>query len=440
MRYVCLFTVAMSYLSFSLHGESYPHKFEGQFSGWNEKRLSLISLFLPEEPVILHAGGHYGGETLMLSRQWPYGQVIAFEPNPHAFQILSTNAKYSYNISTYPLALSDRSGNAPFYICHGSSGENAAFEHASSLLPPSQAMQIHYRGPIIEVECTKLDDWCPQNKVDRIDFISLNLQGAELQALKGSPEILKTVSCIAVHTHLFAFRDGITQYSELKQFLEKSGFRLLSHWYREGLEGDAIFVKNDFFMSDSTADFLRSNRIKKLPHHDLSYASNVRQIIDDLVKAESIAIDIGAHFGAYTVTMSNKVGPKGAVIAFEPNQTSYRNLLRTLETHHCTNVLPISKNLGEDLSSLDSLKLDNISLIRLGASHDILTILTDAEETILNNRPVLLMEGSVEENLTDLMESYGYETYTLDEHYLIAFPEESINTFSNYIQNLQTNS
>ena len=58
-----------------------------------------------------------------------------------------------------------------------------------------------------------------------------------------SPYTLRTIKCIYVHTNLFPFRTDITTYPELKKFLERSGFILLSHWYKEGLEGDAIFVR-----------------------------------------------------------------------------------------------------------------------------------------------------------------------------------------------------
>ena len=104
-------------------------------------------------------------------------------------------------------------------------------------------MKIHYQGPQIVVNCVVLDDWCSENGINKIDFMWLDLEGAELQMLKSSPKILETVSLIYVETNFQEFRIGMTQYSSLKEFLEASGFHLLSHWYRENLQGDAIFIR-----------------------------------------------------------------------------------------------------------------------------------------------------------------------------------------------------
>ena len=104
-------------------------------------------------------------------------------------------------------------------------------------------MKIHYQGPQAIVDCVILDDWCRKNGIDKIDFMWLDLEGMELQVLKSSPKILKTVSVIYTETNFYPFRIGMTQYAALRTFLEQSGFRLLSHWYHEGLQGNAIFVR-----------------------------------------------------------------------------------------------------------------------------------------------------------------------------------------------------
>lgn len=71
----------------------------------------------------------------------------------------------------------------------------------------------------------------------------LDLEGFELQFLKSSPHILKTVKVIYTETNFFHFREGMTQYNDLKTFLEAEGFTVVAHWYSEGMQGDAIFVR-----------------------------------------------------------------------------------------------------------------------------------------------------------------------------------------------------
>ena len=221
--------------------------FEGSFERWDQKKMALVSLFLPENPLILEIGGHYGGDTLNFVRTWPHCNLITFEPNPHAFDILQRNTALYSNINAQNLALNQESGTTPFYICYGSEGNNSAFEHASSTLPPTQNMKMHYQGPQIEVPCIILDEWCAQNKVDHVDFLWLSSEGLELPILRSSPKILSTIRVICTKTYFYPFREHMTQYAELKEFLELAGFKLLSHWYVNGLQGDAIFIRNDFF-------------------------------------------------------------------------------------------------------------------------------------------------------------------------------------------------
>lgn len=238
------FLMAMIFSTCLIAQEPYPEKFEGEFEEWKDKKIELISSLLSQKnPIIVQAGSLYGKETLEIARQWPYGKVIAFEPNPHAFEILLEKTAHLDNIYPYNLALNTYNGTAFFYVCHGTLGNNDSFEHVSSLLKPSESMQIHFQGPIISVDCVTLDDWCKKNSVPRIDLLCLDVRGSELHVLANSPHILQTVKCLYVHTNFYPFRIGITLFPDLKKFLEKSGFSCLSHWYREGFEGDAIFIK-----------------------------------------------------------------------------------------------------------------------------------------------------------------------------------------------------
>ena len=479
-----------------MSANNYRTKSEGSFTNWNQKRLQLLSFFLPANPVILQAGGHYGNETISFAKQWKESRVISFEPNPHAFQILSSKTENISNIQIYNLALNHSSGNAPFYVCHGTKGADAAFEHASSLLKPSQNMEVHYQGPIIDVECAVLDQWCYENCIDHIDFMCLSLQGSELQVLKSSPQTLKNVRCIAVHTFSFPFRIDTTQYTELKNFLESCGFQLLTHWYKEGLDGDAIFVKKRYFLNNATQDFLDNHEInrkyrryyepffktyydldddedsiKKILKQGFVYEGNIGLILEELTKFGSVALDIGSHIGVHTVTMSRKAGAQGAVFAFEPNKKLYMELLNTLNINKCENVISIAKALSDfpqtvvlnnicivqgvdesmsgdlvETITLDSLNINNISVIKMDVENYEYYVLKGAKDTILRSKPVIVFECWIDtdyensgpkkkanfDRVMSLMESYGYEVYVIYGNDFIAFPVDVTGKLADY--------
>jgi FkbM family methyltransferase len=219
------------------------------FHSYGRVDLSWLPQFLPYNPVIVEAGALYGNETLRAAQIWPKARVIAFEPNPHAFLKLRKNVleSGSQNIEIHNLALSNHNGSAPFYICYGMRGEDPVFEYASSLLHLTPEMQVYCKGPQVQVPCVILDDWCEQNEIDHVDLLRIELEGMELAVLKSSPDLLNTVKVIYVKTFNHPHRVGMAQYHELKAFLEKSRFVLLSHWYQTEITGHAIFLSREIF-------------------------------------------------------------------------------------------------------------------------------------------------------------------------------------------------
>ena len=226
---------------------AYVVKFEGQFKEYESHVLDLIGNFIPEDPIVFEAGGHYGNDTVNFANHWPKGEIHSFEPNPNAFKKLCEATQGCQNVKAYNLAVADFNGKAILNVCYGSTGDNPIFEGASSLLRASPYMEVHYQGPKVEVDCVTLDRWCEKNEIDHIDFMWLDLEGMELQVLWSSPKILDTVKVIYTETNFAPFRMGMTQYHHLKPFLESAGFMLLSHWYTEGYQGNAIFVKKELF-------------------------------------------------------------------------------------------------------------------------------------------------------------------------------------------------
>jgi FkbM family methyltransferase len=57
-------------------------------------------------------------------------------------------------------------------------------------------------------------------------------------------------------------------------------------------------------------------------------------------------IDIGANIGCFTVIAAKIVGPTGRVFAVEPEESTYRQLLRNIELNRLTNVTPLKLAIG----------------------------------------------------------------------------------------------
>ncbi len=210
----------------------------GMLSSLQLTALEMVKEVLPDNPVILEAGAHYGEHTAVLSHKWPNGTVHAFEPNPDAFSKLEERTQLLKNVVRYPLGLFDCKAVLPFYM-----NRKAGNDGASSLLEGYARMSRHYFGPVIEVPVTTLELWQQEHGIDHIDFFWLDLEGAELQVLKGNPNLLEETKAIYAEVNFKEFRKGMTQYEELAEFLRELGF-VESDWhpYKWG-QADVLFTR-----------------------------------------------------------------------------------------------------------------------------------------------------------------------------------------------------
>lgn len=231
----------------SLKGEEYEGI--GMFKSYGTIDIAWLPQFLPYNPIIVEAGAFLGNETHRQAKQWPKGRIFALEPNPQAFEQLQKKMQEGSvaNVELHNLALNTYNGIAFLNVCLGMKGDDPAFGYASSLLPLMKEMEVYCKGPQVIVPCTVLDDWCEENQIDHIDLLRLELEGLELHVLQSSPHILQNTKVIYVKTLMHPHRIGMTQYAELKSFLEKANFVLLSHWYQPGIMGHAIFLSRELF-------------------------------------------------------------------------------------------------------------------------------------------------------------------------------------------------
>ncbi len=220
---------------YNLHAVDPSFRFEGVLGSPVENIQNMNAntpSFLPYNPVIVEIGAFEGAGTSGLGSSYPYGTIIAFEPHPLSYDHLVEKTHSLKNVSVIHAAVSTRNGLATLY------GNG-----------PTASLLLQKNGSQVDVPVVVLDDWCRQYGIDHIDFLRLDAGGLEWQILKSSPRILKEVIVIVTKTYMNPSKSSIFSYPKLKKMLEKEGFELLSHWYQEGKEGEATFVRK--YMYDS---------------------------------------------------------------------------------------------------------------------------------------------------------------------------------------------
>jgi FkbM family methyltransferase len=159
-----------------------------------------------------------GFHTLPLSRHLSAGKVVAVEANRSTFGRLKTNTQELRNVVLVHAALQD-SPDAQTITFHcstshpGRSGVGKLWE----IIAPGQVI---YREPEV-VSATTVDKLVEHHRLHRVDFMKLDLEGGEYNALRGATRTLADLRPLIVTEHS-------SQAAELNHYSMDSYFRLIA--------------------------------------------------------------------------------------------------------------------------------------------------------------------------------------------------------------------
>ncbi len=200
-----------------------------------------LKKYLPGDPVIIDCGAHVGSDSVELARVFPKSKIHAFEPVPEIYDNLLRNTRSYSNITCYKIALSTSTGQTEMFVSSGNS------DASSSLLQPTGHLESHpdvFFTKKINVETLTLDDWAAKNKIDKIDFLWLDMQGFELQTLQASKKMLSTVTCIHTEVSLTETYQNAVLYKDYSKWLETQGFKAVIEALPKGADmGNVLFVR-----------------------------------------------------------------------------------------------------------------------------------------------------------------------------------------------------
>ncbi|NET60226.1 MAG: FkbM family methyltransferase [Symploca sp. SIO2E6] len=134
-----------------------------------------------------------------------------------------------------PLALGRAVGESTLYVTQN--------PMCSSLYPPNEPYLARFAGLpelvnldfTVELDITTLDSFCQEEGIDEIDFLQIDVQGADLQVLEGASEILER-SILAVQIEVEFSHLYVNQplFADIDTYLRNQGFTLfdLANSYR----------------------------------------------------------------------------------------------------------------------------------------------------------------------------------------------------------------
>jgi FkbM family methyltransferase len=155
---------------------------EGSFE---TSEMSFVDKFLRPDMTVLDIGAHHGFYTLLASKRvGPGGRVFAFEPSDRERKALIRHLRINRcrNVTVEGLAVGRENIDAPLFVVQGSQ------TGCNSLKKPAADVEGNLRPASVHV--VRLDDWLADRKVGGVHFIKLDVEGGELDVLKGAQMLL----------------------------------------------------------------------------------------------------------------------------------------------------------------------------------------------------------------------------------------------------------
>ncbi|MCY4060848.1 MAG: FkbM family methyltransferase [Chloroflexi bacterium] len=145
--------------------------------------------------VALDIGAHIGYHTRLLARQvGANGRVIALEPHPRTFETLLQNTRGMPNVTALQAAASQAAGSAELhdYLLMSASGslhyDQALAQQQRARMGAGDVAPRRAEGfepQRYRVDTVAIDDCLDQLAIDRVDIVKMDIEGAELDALRG---------------------------------------------------------------------------------------------------------------------------------------------------------------------------------------------------------------------------------------------------------------
>jgi FkbM family methyltransferase len=138
----------------------------------------IFSIFKPKEgDIVVDCGAHIGKYTIYASKLvGSRGKVLAIEPEPRNFEILNKNCQINHckNVILLKNAVWDSDKELKLFIT------NAVTEHSLKRVTQN----------FIKVRALKLDTLLGKLKLEKVDWLKIDAEGAEIEVLKGAKKYL----------------------------------------------------------------------------------------------------------------------------------------------------------------------------------------------------------------------------------------------------------
>ena len=217
----------------------------------------LKKIIRKDNPVVVEIGAHYGEDSLRFLETFPDITLYCFEPDPRNIKVFK---KYvtDKRVTLFETALSNENGTAQFHQSYQENNDAptpdkydwidpAMYEEEKLNNSGSSSLKKGYElttGETITITTQTYLDWANENSIGAVDFVWLDVQGAEKDVLDGMGEAMRNVQLFWMEYGETAYDDAMTR-QETIDYMAQRGFAPVEKFSSQTTAGDLLFLRKE---------------------------------------------------------------------------------------------------------------------------------------------------------------------------------------------------
>lgn len=191
---------------------------------YEKENFELLSATCREGGLVMDIGAHIGLFAVIASKVvGKTGKVLAFEPAPSTFKLLQKTVainKKEDTIDVFQKAVGRKVGKTVFFVSDGEA------DNSNSLVSYLEDRPLHG----IDIDVTTIDAVVAAQNLSKLDFIKMDVEGAEFDTLHGAVQTLNTlrpVCIVAIHPNPILAKGDTLE--GIYDFIESCRYRITLH-------------------------------------------------------------------------------------------------------------------------------------------------------------------------------------------------------------------
>lgn len=183
---------------------------------WEPELFKWFVFFAKGGQTFADIGSHIGYFSLLMAHYGQKGTTVhAFEPNPKNFEHLRRNALINkFNIVANQTAIADKSGVVKMNFPH-------SFQSGVGRIGNLSHAQYS-----MDIKAMSLDEYCKNQSISKFDFVKIDIEGGEVDAVAGMQQGLKQGVYKALMIEMHPTHVSPDQYTQMLKSFRENGYHI----------------------------------------------------------------------------------------------------------------------------------------------------------------------------------------------------------------------